>query len=705
MVTLLLVTAALPFAAQRFKTYENPASYDAFKVSVLIDYGNGSISWYNGVILPEAANVFNATLAVAIVNYTYYPVNDAIIVDAINGVWNSPPFYWNWFYWNFTESQWLMGSVASNQYTLNYCDIIAWHYQNTESPSLPRPPPSRTITVDDNGPADFHVVQEAINAANPGDAIYVYDGTYYENVVVNKTVSLIGENKSNTIIDGNGVGPMGTVWLQSDNSSITGFTIRNGEYGVRISGSIAYFPRFTGHRIEDNCIVENLYGAICLQTCANNTISNNIIENNTLFGIHIWSSANNTIINNTVVNNGHGIDFYGNSNDNILRNNNMTDNTYNFGLILRGETVDWEGAQSGNPGIIDNVDNSNRVNGKPIYCLVNQSNAQVPTDAGYVWLNNCTNITVNGCELSHNLQGVLLLFCKNVSIINSIMTANAYGIYVGIYSDNTTIVGNTLENNSDGIYLDDFSRFTTMRNNAIGNGDMNFGVSPDIGHYISDLPDLANDVDTSNTVDGKPIIYWMNKHDEEVPTDAGYVMLIDSTNILIEGLNLSNNVQSILLLGSNNTVIAKNSVTDSIYGIDVNEYGWVDHEAEVYRSFCSFNTTVEGNTVLDNGVGIRVIGDDNTISNNTLYRNPLGILADTSNSVISGNLVVASDFSGWTNPGPELSVFHYPEWPWEFSKELMQAEIGGIIVGGGFNVIYANILRDSFFGLVMYDAI
>ena len=59
-----------------------------------------------------------------------------------------------------------------------------------------------TWTVDDDGPADFYTIQGAINAASPGDTIFVYSGTYYENVVVNKTVSLIGENRSNTIIDG-----------------------------------------------------------------------------------------------------------------------------------------------------------------------------------------------------------------------------------------------------------------------------------------------------------------------------------------------------------------------------------------------------------------------------------------------------------------------------------------------------------------------
>jgi parallel beta-helix repeat protein len=405
------------------------------------------------------------------------------------------------------------------------------------------------------------------------------------------------------------------------------------------------------------------------------------------------------------VNNRHGIDFYGNSNNNILRNNNMTDNTYNFGLILREETRNFLFGTPSKPGIVNDVDPSNTVNGKPIYYIVNRSNEQVPSDAGYIWLNNCTNIKVNGCNLSNNLQGILLLFSNNASITNNNIANNVYGTYVGLYSNNNTLIGNTLEDNLNGIYLDGVSRFTTMRTNNISGGQMNFGVPPDIARYIKDGSDLINDIDTSNTVDGKPIVYWINQHNQQVPANAGYVMLINSTNILIQDLNLSNNAQNIFLLGSNNTIIVNNSITNSIYGIDISYYGWFDYNTSIFYRFYPFNTTVKGNIIVNNGVGIRVLECDNsTISNNTFYRNPLGILADTSNSIISKNVVVASDMNA-TYPGPELYIFYYPEWKWERSTELVMLEIGGIIVGGGYNLIHGNTVKDSCRGLVMFDQI
>lgn len=57
---------------------------------------------------------------------------------------------------------------------------------------------STTIVV----PDDYKTVQEAIDAANPGDTIYVCNETYYENIFINKNVSLVGEDPEITIIDG-----------------------------------------------------------------------------------------------------------------------------------------------------------------------------------------------------------------------------------------------------------------------------------------------------------------------------------------------------------------------------------------------------------------------------------------------------------------------------------------------------------------------
>ena len=77
-------------------------------------------------------------------------------------------------------------------------------------------------------PVDYSTIQEAIDAAIPGDTIYVWDGFYVENVILNKTVSLIGNSSATTIIDGNQAGH--SVYITSDWVNVTGFSIRNASW-------------------------------------------------------------------------------------------------------------------------------------------------------------------------------------------------------------------------------------------------------------------------------------------------------------------------------------------------------------------------------------------------------------------------------------------------------------------------------------------
>ena len=72
---------------------------------------------------------------------------------------------------------------------------------------------------------EYPTIQAAIDAANSGDIIQVASGTYYEHVVVNKSLTLIGESRSTTIIDGNGTGIV--VRINAPDVEIKGFTVQN----------------------------------------------------------------------------------------------------------------------------------------------------------------------------------------------------------------------------------------------------------------------------------------------------------------------------------------------------------------------------------------------------------------------------------------------------------------------------------------------
>ena len=135
-------------------------------------------------------------------------------------------------------------------------------------------------------------IQAAIDAANSGDTIRVYDGTYLENVIVDKTLSLIGNGTTKTIIDGDGSGDV--VLLKSNWVNITGFKIIN-------SGSEDLFPTVDAGidvdnvdfvTIKNNNCSNNLYGIFNYKSNFT-TIENNTCSNNTLDGIYIYLSDNN----------------------------------------------------------------------------------------------------------------------------------------------------------------------------------------------------------------------------------------------------------------------------------------------------------------------------------------------------------------------------------------------------------------------------
>ena len=91
-----------------------------------------------------------------------------------------------------------------------------------------------TIYVDDSGAGDYLTIQEGINAAFVGDTVYVYSGTYNENVFVNKAINLTGEDRDTTIIDGGGNGD--AVQITADWVNMTGFTITGGDNGGSDAG-------------------------------------------------------------------------------------------------------------------------------------------------------------------------------------------------------------------------------------------------------------------------------------------------------------------------------------------------------------------------------------------------------------------------------------------------------------------------------------
>ena len=212
-----------------------------------------------------------------------------------------------------------------------------------------------TLYVGGSGPNNYTKIQDAIDNASDGDIIFVYSGMYSENVVIRKSIALIGENRNNTIIDGGGSGDV--VYVTSDNVTITGFTLQNSGSDLRDAGIGLHAAQ--GLHIENNIIVNNNDDGVYIWYSNHCTICGNIIGGNSYNGIGLRYSSNCTITSNTISNNGDGIYLACSSNCIITDNIMIEDSISMFGRSVE----EWNTYTIGT---------SNTVNGKPVYYLKGQ---------------------------------------------------------------------------------------------------------------------------------------------------------------------------------------------------------------------------------------------------------------------------------------------------------------------------------------------
>ncbi len=180
--------------------------------------------------------------------------------------------------------------------------------------------------------AKYSSIQEAINNATIGDTIYVSSGLYYEHLTINKTLTLQGENKDTTIIDGNGNGTV--VDVTSENVTLTSFTIQESGCSCADYAGVYAEPSSQNLNLTGNSIVLSGFG-IKLNKASNVTLSHNEIADNS-YAVEITFSSGNSIIGNTNADNEYGFDLNPSS-DNIIVGNNMTSNT-NYDIMLRSSS-------------------------------------------------------------------------------------------------------------------------------------------------------------------------------------------------------------------------------------------------------------------------------------------------------------------------------------------------------------------------------
>ena len=348
---------------------------------------------------------------------------------------------------------------------------------------------NKTWYVDDDGGADFTRIQDAIDAAAiMGDAIYVYNGIYNEKLYISKSLALIGEDRSQTIIDGGGGA---VVAVFASNVGISSFTIRNG--GILPwpeDGSGIYLHAWAEScRIIDNVISNSRYGIACCKT-SGNTISGNVISN-VLYGVFFDSPVSyntvsdnsisdtllaiffnggtpayyNTVVGNQISNSEKGI-YFNYPYDNIVAGNTIKNMvgyaTYGIQLQLGGS---------------DNVVTDNTVSDCEYGIAIRRSDKNILS--GNTVFNSLYGIelreqsienTIADNNLTDNALAITIWDSKLNTVINNNLTSNDYGIELWAPSEENMIWRNTIVNHWIGITLDGGVNNIIAENTIADNG-------------------------------------------------------------------------------------------------------------------------------------------------------------------------------------------------------------------------------------------
>jgi parallel beta-helix repeat protein len=367
-----------------------------------------------------------------------------------------------------------------------------------------------TLYVNTTGSGGAYTsIQDAIIASSDGGTVFVYNGTYYEHVVVGKMINLTGEDWNNTIVDAQGSGS--SISVRRNWVNVSGFLVRNSgpeewpgyDAGIDLD-DVQYC------RIFNNNVSNNTHG-IGVMTSHNNNISGNFISNNTC-GIRFYPSSfsnNNLIANNNIsLNPGRGIQMYDSIKNDIIKNtvslngdwgiclssssisNNICNNTifsnkwrgivissdsnFIYGNIITSHEISGiyvslsQSVTIASNTMVENgiyirgnqvehynthsISSSNIVNGKPVYYMKNQTGGSVPEGAGQIILANCANVEIDNQTLNNCSTGIALSFSMNNNISNIETNGNYIGISI-IDSGGNIVRNSNASNNDYGIWL------------------------------------------------------------------------------------------------------------------------------------------------------------------------------------------------------------------------------------------------------------
>ena len=516
--------------------------------------------------------------------------------------------------------------------TVLFLSLLLW---SASAPFYVRLAGATTLVV----PDEYSTIQEAIDAANPGATILVRSGVYREHVVVNKTLSLVGESRDTTIIDGDGAGTV--VSVTADNVNVSGFRIQNGEVGLDLksSGSIVTANIFqeTGKQLSETRANLEVFSEPPVSPVWRYLYDMLEARYTEVFRLTVETSVLRVKVSghNDVAQLSLGL-FYDANMDGAPQFHEFT------GYASRDKVTDVSLA---GPPIGQYII---KVQGYDVMGNPGHFEREITTYLGYgIRVHSSSNCTVFGNSIMDNYAGLSLGSCSGIAVYGNSLIRNFEGIIAGDLVDSTffnntvsetiagelygvgislrasshvNVTGNSVSSKAFGINLWNSSQNSVTENQLDSNAGWGIDLHSSPGNSVS-----KNKISHSNGLDGVRLMF-------------------SSGNLLTKNkISYCEHSGILLWYDSYNNTIVDNSIQRSGY------QGW-GHGHGVEVLFSSGNVFAN-NSIIGNNHGIIVIeAYENVFTENLVYSNPLGMQI----RYATGNRVYHNSFfDNWGTQGSD----------------------------------------------------
>ena len=334
-------------------------------------------------------------------------------------------------------------------------------------------PKGNILYVGGSGPGNYSTIQSAIDNASDEDTIFIYNGIYYENILINKKISLIGENNYSTIIDGGQNSHTSVVKIMTSPFHIWNLTIQNEDWHGIEAGYLGMQYTMNNSTIC-NCRILKTHTGVLFLNSSNMLVSNCTIFDN-LEGVVLIESKHCRIEHCILSNRQRCVSLNMGAQSNTVVDCEMSGNAseqYGYGIDSFGDynTISHCIISNEGDGIYIATSNHTRIDNCSIY---NNTGRGICISKGdYNIIENCT-IRFNGnetfaihygihvfegaynlvtrCNISENSQGGIkfMWLCHQNTVTKSIIKHNGYitnGEGIRCDSPNAVYLNNFIDN-------------------------------------------------------------------------------------------------------------------------------------------------------------------------------------------------------------------------------------------------------------------